>query len=183
MRTVPTLASGILAIALSTGFAASAQADDSIIDEVRVGLLNHEMTLFRSDSQEDGVDVNVEVLFDSPEWLDWIGAPRPHLGATIATHDDATSFAYTGLVWDYNFWGPLFIEGAFGVAVHDGETGKSVIGNELGCRWNFHESASLGYNIDEANRLMVTAEHISNASLCSENEGLTNLGVRYGYKF
>ena len=93
MRTVPTLASGILAIALSTSFAASAQADDSIIDEVRVGLLNHEMTLFRSDSQEDGVDVNVEVLFDSPEWLDWIGAPRPHLGATIATHDDATSFA------------------------------------------------------------------------------------------
>jgi len=183
MRTVPTLATGILAIALSMGLTATAQADDSIVDEVRVGLLNHEMTLLRDSSQEDGVDVNVEVLFDSPEWLGWIGSPRPHVGATIATHDNATSFAYTGLVWDYNFWGPLFIEGAFGLALHDGDINKSLTQNELGCRWNFHESASLGYNVNESNRVMLTAEHISNASLCSENEGLTNVGVRYGYKF
>lgn len=183
VKTIPTLATGILAIALSMGLTATAQADDSIVDEVRIGLLNHEMSLLRDSSQEDGVDVNIEVLFDSPEWLEWIGAPRPHVGATIATHDSATSFAYTGLVWDYNFWGPLFIEGAFGVAIHDGEVDKSTDRNELGCRLNFHESASLGYNVNESNRVMLTAEHISNASLCSENEGLTNIGVRYGYKF
>eukprot|EP00439_Symbiodinium_sp_Y106_P087805 s1_g341.t1 len=157
-----------------------AQAADN---EVRIGVLNHEMSLFRGDTQEDGVDINLEVLFDSPEWLEWAWAPRPHVGATIATHDDATSFIYTGLTWDYNFWGPMFVEGSFGFALHDGETGKSTVSNELGCVWNFHESASLGYEVTEAHRVMLTFEHISNASLCSENEGISNVGVRYGYQF
>ncbi len=175
--------SGLLAAALAIGVASTAQADDGIIDEVRVGLLNHEMSLLRNDTQEDGVDVNVEVLFDSPDWLEWAWSPRPHVGATIATHDDATSFIYTGLTWDYNFWGPMFVEGSFGFALHDGETGLSTVSNELGCTWNFHESASLGYDVTEAHRVMLTFEHISNASLCSENEGISNVGVRYGYKF
>lgn len=170
------------AIAISIGVF-SAPAAQAEVDEVRFGLLNHEMSLFRGDTQEDGVDVNLEVLFDSPDWMQWALSPRPHIGATIATHDDATSFVYTGLVWDWNFWGGAFIEGAFGVALHDGETGKSRRSNELGCTWNFHENVSLGYQLDETNSIMITAEHISNASLCSENEGLTNIGVRYGYSF
>ena len=181
VKTVSTLTAALIAAGLSLS---AAQADEGgIVDEVRIGALNHEMTLFRDSSDEDGVDVNLEVLFDSPQWLEWIGSPRPHLGATIATHDDSTSFIYTGLNWDWDLWGPTFVEGAFGVALHDGETGRSTKSNELGCTWNFHESVSLGYKLTENHRLMVTAEHISNASLCSENEGLTNLGVRYGYKF
>lgn len=182
MKTVSTFTAALIAAGLSLG---AAQADEGgIVDEVRIGVLNHEMTLFRDSSDEDGADVNLEVLFDSPAWLEWIGAPRPHLGATIATHDDATSFIYTGLNWDWDLWSSdFFVEGALGVALHDGETGRSTVSNELGCTWNFHESASIGYKLTENHRLMVTAEHISNASLCSENEGLTNLGVRYGYKF
>ncbi|MAN63870.1 MAG: acyloxyacyl hydrolase [Parvibaculum sp.] len=183
MKKTTTLMSGLLAAALIASVASTAQANDSIIDEVRVGLLNHEISLLRSATQEDGVDVNAEVLFNEIVWLDWAGSPRPHVGATIATRDDATSFIYTGLTWDYNFWGPLFVEGSFGFALHDGQTGISKVRNELGCTWNFHESASLGYDVTEAHRVMLTFEHISNASLCSENEGLSNLGVRYGYKF
>lgn len=184
VKPVSTVQAGLISAALAFGLTSAAQAaDGSIVDEVRVGVMNHEMSLFRNDTDEDGVDVNLEVLFDSPDWLEWAGSPRPHIGGTIATHDDATSFVYSGLAWDWNFWGPLFVEGALGIALHDGETGKSTVSNELGCTWNFHESASLGYNITDAHRIMATWEHISNASLCSENEGLTNAGIRYGYRF
>jgi hypothetical protein len=30
---------------------------------------------------------------------------------------------------------------------------------------------------------MLTAEHASSANLCLPNEGLTNIGVRVGFKF
>jgi hypothetical protein len=30
---------------------------------------------------------------------------------------------------------------------------------------------------------MATVEHMSNAGLCSQNRGLTNVGVRLGYTF
>ena len=32
-------------------------------------------------------------------------------------------------------------------------------------------------------RIMTTIEHMSNGKLCDPNPGLTNLGVRLGYKF
>jgi len=180
------LTAGLITAALVAGPATSVMAEgDNIVDELRLGVLNHEMSLLRDSTEEDGVDINGEILFTSPQWLDWLGAPRPHLGATIATHDDATSFGYGGLTWDWNFWGPAFVEGSFGFAVHDGETDPNPGGtaNELGCRVNFHESVSIGYELTDNHRVMATAEHVSNASICDENEGLTNIGVRYGYRF
>lgn len=162
---------------------APAQADDSILSEVRIGAMDHEASLFRDDVKEDGLDINGEVLFDSPDWLDWAGAPRPHIGVTAATKSDSASFAYTGLSWDWNFWGPLFVEGALGAALHNGETGLSSTENEMGCAWAFHESGSLGYMMGQGHRLMLTVEHFSNAGLCDLNEGVTNVGMRYGYRF
>ena len=32
-------------------------------------------------------------------------------------------------------------------------------------------------------RIVTTIEHMSNGKLCDPNAGLTNLGVRLGYKF
>lgn len=186
MKGAPVILRKTLACAMlfaTLGAVPAFAAEDSIVDEVRLGVLNHELSLFRDETDEDGADINGEVLFTSPDWLEWAGSPRPHLGATIATHEDSTSIIYTGLAWDWNFWGPLFVEGAFGAALHDGETGSSKQQNELGCAWAFHESASLGYNLTDNHRLMLTLEHISNASLCDDNEGLTNVGIRYGYRF
>jgi len=55
--------------------------------------------------------------------------------------------------------------------------------NALGCHVLFRESASLGFNLTESWRIMGTIEHNSNAGLCDFNRGLTNAGVRLGYKF
>jgi hypothetical protein len=47
----------------------------------------------------------------------------------------------------------------------------------------FRESASLGYRITSNVSVMGTVEHISNAGLCDQNRGLTNVGLRLGYRF
>ena len=54
---------------------------------------------------------------------------------------------------------------------------------ELGCRLLFHEAAQLGYLVTEHHALSLRLDHISNASLCSENEGLDTVGVVYAYRF
>jgi lipid A 3-O-deacylase len=162
---------------------APAMAGDGPVDEVRLGLYDHNTDLFGTRHETDSPDVNAEVLFKSPSWLAWAYAPRINLGANINT-DDGTSIAYTGLTWTYNFAEAWFVEGSFGGAIHNGETDKQTASKlDLGCRVMFHENASLGYRVTANSSLMLTVDHMSNASLCSSNPGLTDVGVRYGFTF
>ncbi|MBI1260560.1 MAG: acyloxyacyl hydrolase [Rhizobiales bacterium] len=164
------------------GFSGQAFAGD-IVNEVRLGIYDHDSPVFRSRQEPSEPDINVEVLFNSPDFLSWMANPRPHLGTTINT-GGGTSMAYAGLTWDYFFTEALFVEGSFGGAIHNGETDKSTSSSRnYGCRVNFHENASLGYKFTGGQSLMLTLEHMSNASLCDDNDGLTNLGVRYGLSF
>lgn len=177
-----------LAAALATGLLLAAPAatpafadGDGIINEVRLGMYDHDTSVAGND-EEDGVDINVEILFDSPSWMEWAFSPRPNLGASINTAGD-TSLVHAGFAWDFYLLDPLWVEASLGVAAHDGETSEVPGRKALGCKLNFHESASIGFDLTANHRIMATIEHISNASLCNENEGLTNLGMRYGYKF
>ena len=57
-------------------------------------------------------------------------------------------------------------------------------GGVVGCSVLFRESASVGANLTESSSIMLTLEHASHAGLCGEdNRGITNLGVRVGFKF
>jgi lipid A 3-O-deacylase len=47
----------------------------------------------------------------------------------------------------------------------------------------FRIPIEVGYSITAHHRLMLGFDHVSNAGLASENEGLDTLGVRYGYRF
>ena len=78
----------------------------------------------------------------------------------------------------------IFADFTLGGAIHDGETTAPSSGSrQYGCRLGFHESFSLGYSFDGHNAIMLGVDHMSNASLCDKNDGLTNLGIRYAYKF
>lgn len=155
---------------------------EALISEIRVGVLRHEPR------QEGGADINLEVLLQRPGWqfdnavLQFLLTPRPQIGGDINTQGD-TSQAYAGLAWDAYLFGPLFIEGSFGGAIHDGETGRTFRDRALGCRVLFHESASIGVDVTDQVRLLATIDHSSNASLCNNNAGVTNYGVRVGYTF
>ena len=168
-----------------------------LFSEIRFGAFLHDTGPF-SASDEEGVDVNLEMLFGPPKSLAFIWSPRPHLGISYNSSGD-TSHAYTGLTWDWSFWDYYFVELGFGGMVHDGHlVGVDGESKSLGCRVLFRESFNAGYRFTKHHSLMLHFDHSSNASLCKKNtsdgttsgrhnvvlnEGLENVGIRYGYSF
>ncbi|MEZ5929186.1 MAG: acyloxyacyl hydrolase [Parvularculaceae bacterium] len=161
---------------------------EGVIDEVRVGALMHGLGPF-SDRKEKGADINAEVLLRPLYGLSAIGAPRPTFGASIATEDGATSQIYGMLTWEQHLTPRFFVDAGAGIAVHDGETSFDPMDPNiattkyLGCRALFRLSGDVGYMLTKKASVSFHMDHISNAGLCSENEGLDNLGIRLGLRF
>src|SRR3546814_4055191 len=63
-------------LVLSSG--APTVAADEVISELKVGVMSHDVSVLGS-NEEQGIDVNTEILFASPEFLSAIWSPRPHL--------------------------------------------------------------------------------------------------------
>ncbi|MEJ2123714.1 MAG: acyloxyacyl hydrolase [Alphaproteobacteria bacterium] len=135
---------------------------------------------------EGTAGINIEFLFaryNTPQAdpvTTFVLSPRLHLGTTIAP--DGISEIYAGFTWEHHFASRLFFETSLGGAVHDGPTADNNA-DSYGCPLLFRESASLGFDITNRVRILATVDHISNAGLCSENQGLTNAGVRLGYRW
>ena len=153
-----------------------------IFSELRGGLLAHDVGPF-SRQKEDGVDVNVEILFGSPRFMELIWSPRPTVGATINTSGD-TSQGYLGLTWEWDFWEQAYVSFFWGASAHNGEKTVNLTDKkDLGCSVLFREGLDLGWRFTEQHSVMAHFSHISNAKLCDPNEGLETIGVRYGYRF
>jgi len=154
--------------------------------ELRGGIFAHSvdeglLTLTRIE------DLNVELLIGLPaiDEAVRVGRFRPHVGGTFNFNGNE-SMVYGGISWTIPvFDTPFFVEASLGGTVHNGDiTGAVYPRRDLGCRILFRESFSIGYNITEQASVMLTAEHASHASMCSSvNQGLTNLGVRVGWRF
>lgn len=152
------------------------------IVELRLGLANHDISIL-GHGKEGGVDVGGEVLFLSPDLLEALWSPRPHVGVSVNSEGE-TSQLYAGLSWEFKPLEPLFIEFSLGGAVHNGTLSSSDPDvKQLGARALFRESVSLGWHIDEHHSLMLTFDHESNARLADHNAGLNNFGLRWGYRF
>lgn len=153
------------------------------ISEVRGGILDHAL---EDSPTERGIAANLEVLGGrfAGEYgnsiLDFFLTPRPYLGTTLAF--GKTDEFYWGVAWDAKIFGPIFLEGDFGGAVHDGPVDTPGV-PAYGCRVNFRESTSLGYELTPQWRVMAEIDHMSNGNLCHPNHGLTNAGLRLGYRF
>jgi lipid A 3-O-deacylase len=153
-----------------------------IFSEIRVGAMVHDEGPF-SRNKESGFDTNLELLFTSPDFLQAIWSPRPHIGGTYNS-DGNTHQAYLGLTWEWDFFSHFFFNFSVGGVYHTGEKVTSDPNKKsLGCSVLFRESLNLGYRINEAHSLMFHFDHISNAKMCSTNEGLETFGLRYGYRF
>ena len=170
---------------------ASAQPPDyfrshPFLSEIRIGALEHHIE--PAGSERGGLDVNAEVLFarTAVDYGDRIAnillRPRFHIGTSVNVNGD-TSQLYSGLTWDIPLVSRLSLELTFGGSLHDGPTDNGVGHSSFGCPLNFRESASLGLAVTERWRLYGTVAHMSNASLCDRNSGLTSAGVRLGYVF
>lgn len=152
-------------------------------NEVRGGVFYHDTM-----DRESGVDINAEILsrWAALAWktpfLDTQSMLRPHFGGNLNTAGD-TSMLYAGYTLTIDLTDSLFVEGSFGGMVHNGHTEEGQGGLALGCNVMFRESASAGYRIDQAWNVTAMIEHSSNNGYCSDNDGLTNVGLRVGYAF
>jgi lipid A 3-O-deacylase len=185
----------VSALSSTSGFAQDKSADAAssenkgIVDELKFGVLAHDITL-GGKAVESGADFNGEVLFTSPSFLDFMGAPRPHLGLSINS-DGNTSQAYFGLTWGLRLFpqivgesDALTIYGSLGGAFQNGYEDNAPSGRKnLGSVILFRESVELGYQITPVYSISGIVDHISNANLASRNAGITSAGARFGIKF
>src|SRR5580658_8364362 len=160
-----------------------------IINEFKVGGLWHDVG-FLGDHTERGADINLQMLFNSPDILAIIGSPRPHIGGDYNTAGQ-TSDVFTGLTWGIsviqNLFRPgdaVFLTGSLGGAYQDGYIDNAPLGRKrLGSPILFRESAELGYQVTPVISVSAILEHISNANLGQHNAGITSAGARLGFKF
>jgi lipid A 3-O-deacylase len=178
-------------IAHTVMWAGPAQADPGWIDEIKLGVLAHDIRVFGLGRPgETGADLNLEVLFPSPAFFRMLGAPRPHLGVSINTAGQ-TNYGYIGITWSGRPWRSLltlpeglFVAGSLGGAAHDGYLNTAPPGRKrLGSRLQFRESAEVGYQLTRRISVSALFDHLSNAGLAHHNQSLNNLGVRVGVTF
>lgn len=183
-------------LAAAPGHAQSLTAPEpfaNVVDEIRIGLNAHNANYvlfpkpweYKLDQIED---ISFDVLFTSPD-LDvfrWIGSPRPDLGVTVNL-DGQDSLAHLSLTWQLPiFETPFYIEGAFGAAIHNGYLTGSPDPerySNFGCRVNFYERYGVGAHLSDNVTASLLYEHTSNNGWCDANQGLSNVGLRLGWKF
>ena len=162
------------------------------LQELRLGVFDHNPV----HNESAPVDVSVEVLsstlsfpgYDMPAiatnpWINWFFHPRLNLGGMINT-GGKTSYAFGGFVWRIPIYGPIFFEGELGGAINDGVRHPTYNRVDLGCTQTFRESGGFGVQFNPNWDVIFSVEHISHASFCGKtNPGITDFGVRVGYKF
>ena len=112
----------------------------------------------------------------------WLLAPEPHIGFHANSEGD-TSQVYAGFTWLFDVGWNVFAGGSLGLAVHDGkESTTSLDRKELGLRVLFRESAEIGVHLTDRHALSVILDHISNAGIDENNEGLDTVGIRYTFQ-
>lgn len=163
------------------------------LDEVRVGVVAHDVV----DHAEDGPQIGLEALFDSPDFLSPIGAPRPYVYASLSTQG-YTNLVAAGLNWTWRPATRWSFEGAFGISYNDGvddivdlppddpvriETARTRA--LLGSDWLFHTRLGTDYALNERWAVGVYYEHFSHGQILASgrNQALDEVGARLSYRF
>lgn len=148
------------------------------------GILAHDVGgLWSGTNKEDGVDINAEMVFSRSVFEVLSGKVRPNAGISLNTQGD-TSKIYAGAIWEIETTSRFFFNTGIGLALHNGELDTSESDKKsLGTRILFRIPFELGFQLTKHHSLSLMFDHISNAYLASENEGMDTLGLRYGYRF
>lgn len=145
---------------------------------VKSGLLSHS-TGPVSSGKEDGVDINIELLFKK-KFL----KAYPSIGADINLNSN-TSFVYSGLTWEGKFFKHVLIGAFLGLSIHNGDlSGGSSDKRQLGTRLLFREAIDIGFFINKNTSVSFMYDHYSNAGIDGNyNEGNDNMGLRLSYYY
>lgn len=187
-------------LALSFWCAAPGQAHAAAPGyELWLGVLAHDAPLFGA-RRERGPDLNAELVFPSPIPADavagvapafrWLLRPRPNIGGDLNTVGN-TSQLYLGLTWTADLaddvWRPgdgVFFDVSVGPDFNNGEISTDNPNRlSLGSHVLIHSSLQFGYRIDRTMSVALFLDHASSAGIAKPNDGLTNIGVRFGLGF
>ena len=162
---------------------AAADSANGVVSEVKFGVLAHDLRFIAADPVESGADINAEVLFASPGFLEPLYSPRPHLGVQVNT-DGGTSQVYAGVTWTVGLTDRLWLGLSGGGTLHNGETlDQGEDRKALGSQVLFRLAAELGVDVTENLSLSLYFDHESNAFLAPLNPGIDNVGMRAGWRF
>jgi hypothetical protein len=173
-------------LAIQTPSLAAPAGYFTLFQELRVGAFAHNLV----HNENAPVDLSFETIsspiglanFSNP-YVNWFFNPRVNFGAMINV-EGKTSYGFGGFNWRAPIYGPVFFEGEFGGAVNDGVRSVTVNRVDLGCAVTFRESGGFGVQLNPKFDVILSVEHISHAGLCGkQNPGITDFGVRVGYKF
>lgn len=147
--------------------------------EFKIGITQHDFDTKLNHRVEKGQNIIIEYLIDK---LDNYLRAYPHIGASINSKG-YTSNLYTGLTWQADFDNALLLEVSLGISVNNAEKKISKKRRALGSNLLFRESFSVGYKLSKIHSISVMIDHISSDDITKPNPGLTDIGIRYGYKF
>jgi hypothetical protein len=129
-----------------------------IADELRIGLLAHDLGAGFKQRYEKGIDAQLEYI--AGESYSFLLA-KPHVGATINTGGGYTQTLYAGLTWRAELVHNFFIEASLGGGAHNGNLNtESRKKSALGSRFLFRESFSFGNQFSENYNLSVIVDHM-----------------------
>ncbi len=186
------------ALSLSLAALPALAAQAGPVDEVRLGVVQHNICILDCDNadKEGGPNINGEIVFNSPDILDIIWSPRPYLMGSVNTAGD-TSFGGAGLHWNWDFADGWSLEPGVGYVIHDGELSFPFPQGDprndpisettvfFGSRDLFRTSLSLNRDFGEKWGAQVMYEHLSHGQILGNgrNQGIDNVGVRVRYSF
>lgn len=147
--------------------------------EIKFGIMQHDFNTKLGHRYEKGQNFIIEYLFDKmPNYIRAI----PHMGASI-NNKGFTSNIYAGLTWQFDIKNLFTIEASLGGSINNAERLVSKKKRALGSKLLFRESFSIGYLIDKTHSISIMIDHISSADIRKPNPGLTDIGIRYGFRF
>lgn len=168
------------------------------VDEIHLGVMDHNVciTNCKNADKEDSPNIEAQVSFDSPGFLNWAFSPQPYIMGSYNTAGD-TSFAAVGLEWRWNVTQHIAIEPGVGYALHNGETNNPYANGTpesaefsskhvlMGSRDVFRTSLGVTYDMDGPWEVQAYFEHLSHGQILGHgrNQGLDELGIRIGYQF
>lgn len=189
MRGLRVFAVSVSAFLLASAMAQATEAGSKPAEalsgyELRVAGLSHNI---EPGGDEHGLyDIGGSILFPKMATevagVSGLWIPRAHLGSTLNLYRK-TSFAYAGVTWTIPFADAYQFSFDFGGALNNGELEGGIGHVSMGCHASFRESAALGHALTDRVTVSATIEHFSNARLCPENSGITNIGLMVSYKF
>ncbi|MEO1038549.1 MAG: acyloxyacyl hydrolase [Pseudomonadota bacterium] len=163
------------------------------LSELRLAVVAHDVV----DHAEDGPQIGIEALFNSPDFLSWAGSPRPYVYGSFSTQG-YTNLVATGLNWTGNLTDTLSIEGAFGISYNDGVDDVVDLPPDdpvrietaatralLGSDWLFHTRLGADYAVSQNWAVGVYYEHFSHGQILASgrNQALDEVGARISYRF